>query len=161
MSCILIAQGRIGNVKKVLTQNNITIITLSVASDNAEKDKNGEFKTEWTDFEAFGKRADGIFNYFHKGDMVNIVAKKSTSKVPDSEGKNRYYTHYKIESIEMLSRKKVADTSESSEAPESIENVNEEEIETEEAIPDINLGESNSSDNKVPLKDVMEDDIPY
>ena len=146
MSCILMAQGRIGNVKKVLTQNNITIVTLSVASDNAEKDKNGEFKTEWTDFEAFGKRADGIFNYFHKGDMVNITAKKSTSKVTDAEGKNRYYTHYKIETIEMLSRKKTTGTA---------ENVEEE----EHNLPNINLNEA--SDNKVPLKDVMEEEIPY
>ena len=141
------AQGRIGNVKKVLTQNNITIVTLSVASDNQEKDKNGEFKTEWTDFEAFGKRADGIFNYFHKGDMVNILAKKSTSKVTDTEGKNRYYTHYKIENIEMLSRKKTTGATETSEE------------DTE--IPNVDLVEGTVSDNKVPLKDVMEEEIPY
>ena len=73
MSCILIAQGRIGNVKKVLTSTGITIVNLSVASDNAEKDKDGQFKTEWTDFEAFGKRADGIFNSFFNSPRASMI----------------------------------------------------------------------------------------
>ena len=155
MSCILIAQGRIGNVKKVLTSTGVTIVNLSVASDNAEKDKDGQFKTEWTDFEAFGKRADGIFNYFHKGDMVCIYAKKSTTKAVDHEGKTRYYTHYKIENIEMLSRnKKTAEVASESEVTENVNNVN------EDSIPDINVTEQGYEENKVPLKDAMDEDIP-
>ena len=156
MSCILIAQGRIGNVKKVLTSTGITIVNLSVASDNAEKDKDGQFKTEWTDFEAFGKRADGIFNYFHKGDMVCIYAKKSTTKAVDTEGKTRYYTHYKIENIEMLSRsKKTTEATSESEVTENVNNV------SEDNIPDIEMVEPVQEGNKVPLKDAMDEDIPY
>lgn len=96
MSCLLIAQGRIGKFDKKVSANNVTILKISVASSNEEKDKEGKPKTEWTEFTAMGKQADAIFNFAKKGDMVSVIARKSTNKITGQDGTNRYFTNYNI-----------------------------------------------------------------
>ena len=96
MSCLLSAQGRIGKFDKKISANNVTILKISVASSNEEKDKEGKPKTEWTEFTAMGKQADAIFNFARKGDMVSVIARKSTNKITGQDGTNRYFTNYNI-----------------------------------------------------------------
>lgn len=96
MSCILMLNGRIGKIEKNLTKNGITVVKVSIASSNDEKDKDNNYKTEWTDITAYGKKAEYIYNYSHKGDIVSVIARKQTEKVTDANGNNRYFTNYII-----------------------------------------------------------------
>ena len=107
MSCMLMVQGRIGKIEKKVSANGTTITRITVAASNGDKDKNtGEYKTEWTTLTAFGARADYIYENAYKGDLVNILAKKSTNvRKGENEGdKNRYYVEFLIESYQLLSK---------------------------------------------------------
>lgn len=96
MSCLLFAQGRIGKIEKTSTSNGNPWVKFSVASSNGRKDKDGNMKTEWTDFNAFGKRADFISEHVQKGDLVSVVATKDTFKSNGKDGKTRYFTNYNV-----------------------------------------------------------------
>ena len=107
MSCILMVQGRIGKIEKKVSANGTTITRIAVASSNGNKDKNtGEYKPEWTTLTAFGARADYIYENAYKGDLVNILAKKTTNvrKGENENEKNRYYTEYLIDSYQLLAK---------------------------------------------------------
>ena len=100
MSCLLFAQGRIGKIEEKKTLKGTPYVVFSVASSNGEKDNDkGEYKTEWTDFTAWGKKSEYILNYAKVGSIVSVIAIKSSTKYEDKDsGKKHIYVDYRVSS---------------------------------------------------------------
>lgn len=84
------------------------VTSISVATSETWKDKtSGEKmeKTEWHDITGFGKLAEIMGEYLKKGALVYIEGQLETQKWQDKEtGKDRYRTHIKARSLQMLGR---------------------------------------------------------
>lgn len=71
------------------TQAKDTVIAkLSVASNRGDKDKT----TDFADITAFGKLAENIAKYFHKGDMIYLEGNIQFDTV-EKDGQKRKYTN--------------------------------------------------------------------
>jgi len=71
------------------------VVNFSIATTERWKDKNtGEQneKTEWHRIVFFGKAAEVIGEYVHKGDPLYVEGKLQTRKWQDSDGNDRYST---------------------------------------------------------------------
>lgn len=117
MSCVLIAQGRVGKIQQRSLNNGANVLEFSVASRTAFKDKEGNYKTEWTEFEAWGKHGEALFKVIHVGDIVSVMADKVSNKSTDKEGKTRYFTSYRVSRLDVLSFKKNSADKPSDDAP--------------------------------------------
>ena len=85
-----------------------TVVNFCIATSESWKDKNtGERtdKTEWHNIVAFGKLADIIAQYLHKGSQVYVEGSLQTRKWQDKEGNDRYTTEVKINEMQMLGGK--------------------------------------------------------
>lgn len=101
--------GRIGQDPEVrYAANGNAIANISVGCSESWRDKNtGEKveKTEWVRGSAFGKLAEIIGEYLHKGALVYISGKMQTRKWQDQNGQDKYTTEIVINEMKMLSSK--------------------------------------------------------
>jgi single-strand DNA-binding protein len=84
------------------------VANLSVATSEKFKDKEtGEKReiTEWHKVAAFGRLAEIINEYVHKGSKIYIEGKLRTRKWTDKEGKDRYSTEIIADQIQLLDGK--------------------------------------------------------
>lgn len=106
---------RLGQDPEVrFTSDGKAIANLSVATSESYKDKEGERKeqTEWHRVVIFGKLAEVVRDYCHKGQLVYLAGKIRTRKWTDKEGQERYTTEIVANEMKMLSKKEggVADS---------------------------------------------------
>lgn len=82
--------------------------TLSVATSESWKDKNGEKqeKTEWHRVKFTRKLAEIVGEYVKKGQQIYIEGKLETSKYTDKQGVERYSTDIVANEMQMLGGKK-------------------------------------------------------
>lgn len=92
----VILVGNVGQDPKIVqTQNGTTIANLSVATSESWRDKNtGERreKTEWHRVSIFGKLAEIVSEYVHKGSKLYLEGQLQTRKWQDQQGQDRYTT---------------------------------------------------------------------
>ena len=87
--------GHLGQDPEVrYTQGGLTIANLRIATSERRPDGNGGWKkeTEWHSVVVFGKRADVVKQYMHKGSEVFIEGSLRTRKWQDKQGQTRYST---------------------------------------------------------------------
>lgn len=111
--------GRLGADPEVrYTQSNAAVATLSIATSERYKDKNGQMqeKTEWHRAIAWNRTAEICQQYLKKGSQVYIEGPIQTRKWQGKDGKDNYTTEIKILSLQMLDSK---NTVEQSPAPAS------------------------------------------
>ena len=97
--------GRLGDDPELRqTQSNTSVATLSVATTERYKDRNGEQqeKTEWHRVVAWGKLADICDQYLKKGDLAYFEGPIETNKWTDKDGNDRYSTQVKALNMVML-----------------------------------------------------------
>lgn len=102
--------GFVGDEPKTTTaQNGSTIASLSVATtDKGFTKQDGtkvEDKTEWHNIVAFGRLAEVIKNYVHKGASVYVQGKMRTRSYTDKNSINRYITEIVADTFQMLDRR--------------------------------------------------------
>lgn len=104
------------------TQDGKAIANLSVATSESYKDKDGNRKenTEWHKVVAFGKLAEIIGEYCHKGQLIYVSGKIRTRKWTDKEGQDRYTTEIVANEMKMLSKPE-GKVAESSDQPEEFD----------------------------------------
>jgi single-strand DNA-binding protein len=81
------------------------VTNISVATTSSWKDKtSGEKKeeTEWHRVSAFGRLAEIMGEYLKKGSQVYIEGQLRTRKWQDKEGKDRYTTEIRADTMQML-----------------------------------------------------------
>jgi len=101
----IILVGNLGNDPEVkVGQSGNTFATLSVATTDQWKDKQGEKqeRTEWHRVIMFGRLAEIARDYLKKGASVYIEGRIQTRKYNDQAGNERYITEIVGNQLEML-----------------------------------------------------------
>lgn len=82
------------------------VANISIAITEKYKDKNGEQKevTEWVNVAFFGKLAEIVGQYLHKGSQIYVEGKLRTEKY-QKDGQDRYITKIIGESMQMVGGK--------------------------------------------------------
>ena len=102
--------GRVGQDPKMASSQSGEVANLSIATSESWKDKTtGERteKTEWHNVVFFGKLAEIVREYVHKGSLIYVEGKLATTKYQDKEtGMDKYSTKVMANTLQMLSSKK-------------------------------------------------------
>lgn len=101
----VILVGNLGNDPEMkYAQSGTAICTLSVATSESWKDKDGnqQERTEWHRCKAFGKLAEICGEYLKKGRQVYIEGSLRTEKYTDKAGVEKYSTDIIISEMQML-----------------------------------------------------------
>lgn len=95
--------GKGPEIKTFASGNKVAQITL--ATSERYKDRNGEQKeeTEWHSVQAFGKLADVVERYVHKGSLLYVDGKIRTRSY-EADGRTIYRTEIVTDHIQMLDR---------------------------------------------------------
>lgn len=97
--------GRLGADPDVrYTQSNTAVATISVATTERYKDRNGELQenTEWHRIVAWGRLAEICQQYLKKGSLAYFEGPIQTREWEDKDGQKRYTTEIKALSMQML-----------------------------------------------------------
>ena len=99
--------GNVGSnpeIKTFASGNKVAQITL--ATSERYKDRNGEQKedTEWHSVQAFGKLADVVERFVHKGSLLYLDGKIRTRSY-EADGRTMYRTEILADHIQMLDRR--------------------------------------------------------
>ena len=96
--------GKDPEIKTFASGNKVANITL--ATSERYKDRNGEQKeeTEWHSVQAFGKLADVVERFVHKGSLLYLDGKIRTRSY-EADGRNIYKTEIVANAIQMLDRR--------------------------------------------------------
>lgn len=100
--------GRLGQDPEVrYTQSNTAVATLSVATTERYKDRNGELQenTEWHRIVAWGRLAEICQQYLKKGSLAYFEGPIQTREWEDKDGQKRYTTEIKALNMQMLDSK--------------------------------------------------------
>jgi single-strand DNA-binding protein len=99
--------GRLGQEPEIrYTAAGNPVANMSVATSKKYK---GEEETEWHRIVCFGKLADVIKEYVHKGDLVGFDGELKTRKWQDAQGNDRYSTEIIAWKMDMLGSKNRGD----------------------------------------------------
>ena len=96
--------GKDPEIKTFASGNKVANITL--ATSERYKDRNGEQKeeTEWHSVQAFGKLADVVERFVHKGMLLYLDGKIRTRSY-EADGRTMYRTEILADHIQMLDRR--------------------------------------------------------
>ena len=96
--------GKDPEIKTFASGNKVAQITL--ATTERYKDRNGEQKedTEWHSVQAFGKLADVVERFVHKGSLLYLDGKIRTRSY-EADGRTVYRTEILADHIQMLDRR--------------------------------------------------------
>lgn len=122
----VILVGNIGNEPEMrYMPNGNAVATVSLATSDAWKDKNtGEQqeRTEWHRVVFFGKLAEIVGQYVHKGSKLYVEGRLQTRKWTDQQGVDRYTTEVVVDmggTMQLLdSRQSAGDAGGYSQAPQ-------------------------------------------
>lgn len=101
----------IGNVGQEPEVRSLTsgqrVATLSLATTKRWRDGSGERQeqTQWHRLVVWGKLADVVEQYVHKGDRLAVEGEIQYRQWEDKEGQKRYTTEIVVRELEMLGRK--------------------------------------------------------
>lgn len=98
--------GNLGNDPEIrYLPSGDMVCNISVATSESWTDKNSgqlQERTEWHRVEAFGKLAEIMSQYLHKGSQVYIEGSIRTDKWQDQSGQDRYSTKIRANNMQML-----------------------------------------------------------
>ena len=104
--------GNVGNEPKIQTYSNGNVAQFPLATtERGYTLKNGTQvpdRTEWHNLIAWGKTADVIAKYVHKGSKLYIEGKIKTRSYDDNQGRKCYVTEIHIDVLELLDPKQAA-----------------------------------------------------
>ena len=99
--------GHVGRDPEIRNMSNgDAVATVSLATTEKWKDKNGERqeKTEWHRLVFFGKLADIVEKYVHKGSLIYVEGKITTRKWTDKDGVEKYSTDINCNEMKLLNK---------------------------------------------------------
>lgn len=101
--------GNVGNEPKIQTYSNGNVAQFPLATtERGYTLKNGTQvpdRTEWHNVIAWGKTADVIARYVHKGSKLYIEGKIKTRSYDDNQGRKCYVTEIHVDVMELLDPK--------------------------------------------------------
>ena len=97
--------GNVGNEPEIrATSGGARVAKLSVATNRTFQDRNGQQqeKTEWHRLTFFGKLAEIVEQYVHKGHRIYVEGRLEYSQTQDDQGATRYWTDIVVNEMVML-----------------------------------------------------------
>ena len=89
LNCIII-QGRLkDDVELRYTQSNTAVCSAVLAVQRSRKASNGEYPVDWIDVVFWGKTAEHVHQWFHKGDMAVVRGRLESRDWEDRNGNRR------------------------------------------------------------------------
>lgn len=113
----VILVGRIVKDPVVNENGGTKTAKFSIAVQRDFKNKDGKYEADFPNCTAFGKTADLISTYFHKGSQIGIDGRISTGSYTNKEGNKVYTTEVLVKSVEFIGSK--ADSQTAQAKPES------------------------------------------
>lgn len=114
--------GRLGQDPELkYTQAGAAVVNVSIATDTAWKDKDGnaQNKTEWHRLVFWRKQAENLSQYMKKGDRIYVEGKLMTRSWDDKEsGQKRYTTEVQVDNLQFLTTKAEREGAASAPVPE-------------------------------------------
>lgn len=105
LNCIVI-QGRLTADPELRhTQSNTAVCTATVAVQRSRKDQNGEYPADFIPCVFWGKTAEHVSVWFHKGDSAIVRGRMESRKWQDKNGNNRVSWEVQAESIDFCGGK--------------------------------------------------------
>ena len=100
LNCIII-QGRLkDDVELRYTQSNTAVCSAVLAVQRSRKTPNGEYPVDWIDVVFWGKTAEHVHQWFHKGDMAVVRGRLESRDWEDRNGNRRRSWEVQAESID-------------------------------------------------------------
>lgn len=102
----IIIQGRFKAAPELRhTASNTAVCSATLAVQRSQKDQNGEYMTDWVDVVFWGKTAEHVTAWYHKGDMAIVRGRLESRKWQDKNGNNRVSWEVQAESIDFCGSK--------------------------------------------------------
>lgn len=95
--------GKDPEIKTFASGNKVASITLATTERYKDRDGNQKEETEWHSVQAFGKLADIVEKYVHKGSLLYLDGKIRTRSY-EADGRTVYRTEILADHIQMLDR---------------------------------------------------------
>ena len=144
------------------TPSGMAVTRFTIAVSQNFVGKNGERGTDFINCSAWGRQADNISKYCHKGTLVSAEGRIRTSSYDAQDGTKRYTTEVVCDTVNFLSPKNSSEGSTSSSYQNNSMPTNEE---ANLDIPDMNLETTDLTED--PFKSFGEeitlssDDLPF
>lgn len=107
---------------RVISANggNKSVATVSIATNESFKDSNGNIKeiTEWHRLVFWGKQAEIVRDYLHKGSQVYVEGKIRTRSYEDKNGQKKSITEIQVMDLQMLGGKENSSASGQTQQPQ-------------------------------------------
>lgn len=100
--------GRLGKdpeIRYTTGKEQMAIARLSLAVERKFSGKGSEKQTDWISCIAFGKTAENIGKYFHKGSRIGITGRIQTGSYEGKDGQTRYSFDVIIEDFDFIDSK--------------------------------------------------------
>jgi single-strand DNA-binding protein len=88
------------------TESEKAVGNFNIAVNREYKNENGEYETDFFNCVAYGKVAETMQQYTHKGDLVGVKGRLQSRNYEDKEGKKHYVVEVIPERITFLQAKK-------------------------------------------------------
>lgn len=109
----------IGNIVRDVelkqSQSGLAFTNFTIAI-NRPANKNGETTTDYINIASFGKQAENLAKYTHKGSKIAVQGRLQVRSYQNAEGKNVYVTEVLANNIQFLDNK----SSNSEQAPKQV-----------------------------------------
>lgn len=119
--CILM--GRLTREPEIRTANENTVARFTLAVDRRFKRQNDDQTADFINCVAFGKTAEFIGNYGHKGTKFVVEGRIQTGSYTNKEGQRVYTTDVIVEQIEFAESKNSASSNNAESSTDSFENI--------------------------------------
>ncbi len=93
------------DVKYSTGENATAVARFSVAVNRRFKNSEGNYDADFPSVVAFGKTAEFVSKYFHKGDMIGLCGRIQTGSYTNQEGQKVYTNDVIAEDIEFVGGK--------------------------------------------------------
>ena len=111
LNCIVI-QGRMkADAELRHTTSGTAVASITLAVNRSRKDQNGEYPTDWIDVVLWGKTAEHVSRWFHKGDMMIVRGRLESRDWEDKNGNKRRSWEVQAERVDFCGSKKQSDDS--------------------------------------------------
>lgn len=86
-------------------ENSTAMLRNAIAVNRRFKNSEGGYDADFPSIIAFGKTAEFIGQYFHKGDMIGIDGRLTTGSYTNKDGVKVYTTDVTVENVEFVGGK--------------------------------------------------------
>ena len=101
----VLVTGRMVKDATINDSGSTKIAKFTVATQRSFKDKDGKYGADFPMCTAFGKTAELIEKYFHKGSQIGVIGRLNTGSYTNKDGQKVYTTDIAVENVEFIGSK--------------------------------------------------------